>query len=341
MQMNKDKKIIGITMGDAAGIGAEVILKALKNITHRRQLKGANFLIIGDSSVIRRTGKALGFSIPLKLIDKPAAVDFSSLPVNLLDMKLRGISAIKPGRPVPACGRASIAYIKEAVGLAKKGRIDAVVTAPISKEMVGRTGLPITGHTEYLARLTRTKDFAMMLIGGGLRVVLVTTHLPLNKVSQSLTRAKIYRTIALANKFLKKYFNIASPRLGVAGFNPHSGEAGLLGREEIDKIEPAVKKARREKMKVSGPVPGDTLFYQAHNGKFDAVIAMYHDQGLIPLKMLAFEQGVNITLGLPFVRTSPDHGTAFDIAGKNLANPASMIEAIKLAVVLAKRHALR
>ncbi len=325
-------------MGDAAGIGAEVVLKALK-IARRQLVKGANFLLIGDSSVIKRAENRLGFSIPLKVIDKVKAIDFSSSPVNLLDMKLLGSSKIKPGRPVPICGRASIAYIKEAVRLAGEVRIDALVTAPISKEMVGRAGLPITGHTEYLARLTKTKDFAMMLIGGGLKVVLVTTHIPLNKVSRDLSSQKIYRTIKLADKFLKKYFNISSPRLGVAGFNPHSGEAGLIGREEVEKIEPAIKKARREKVKVTGPVPGDTLFYQAYNGKFDAVIAMYHDQGLIPLKMLAFEQGVNITLGLPFIRTSPDHGTAFDIAGKGLANPDSMIEAIKLAVVLAKRHA--
>jgi 4-hydroxythreonine-4-phosphate dehydrogenase len=329
-----NRVVIGITMGDASGIGAEVILKALVS---RRNWR-ANFLVIADNQILQKTKSRLGLAIPFKVIKKWQEMDFSSYRINLLDLNLLAGAKIKVGGPSAICGRASMGYIRKAVRLASEKRIDALVTAPISKEAFYLAGFPFRGHTELLARLTKTKDFAMMLLGGRLRVSLVTTHLPLSKVATSLTLRRIYQTVRLTNQFLREYLGIISPRLGVCGLNPHSGEGGFIGKEEVRLINPAIRRARREGIKVTGPVPADVIFFQAYNNKFDAIIAMYHDQGLIPLKMLAFEKGVNITLGLPFIRTSPDHGTAFDIAGKKPANPRSMIEAIKMAISLVKKR---
>lgn len=243
----------------------------------------------------------------------------------------------KPGMVNAACGRAAIEYIDEAVGLIKSGAADALVTAPISKEAINLAGFKWPGHTEYLAHLTKTKKFAMMLIGGPLRVVLATRHIALKDVSEKLNKTEIYDAIILAHAALKRYFRIKHPRIAVCALNPHSGEGGLFGSEEKRIIIPAIKKALPKVPGIIGPLPADSLFYDAYRGKFDAEIVMYHDQGLIPLKMIAKDTAVNITLGLPFVRTSPAHGTAFDIAGTNKANPSSMIEAIRLACRLATR----
>ncbi len=222
--------------------------------------------------------------------------------------------------------------IKKAVEILKKNKANAIVTAPVNKEAINKSGIPFQGHTEYLAEATNTKKFAMMLCGGPLKVTTVTRHVPLKKVSSTLTQAKIIEAVRLTDSGLKKYFGIKKPRIGVCALNPHCGEGGEIGREEQDMIMPAIKKIRRFIPEIHGPISGDVIFYMAYNGKLDAVISMYHDQGLVPLKMVAFEKGVNVTLGLPFIRTSPDHGTAYDIAGKGIANPCSMKEAIKLAV---------
>jgi len=222
--------------------------------------------------------------------------------------------------------------IQKAVDILKKGEAQALITAPVNKEAINKSGIPFQGHTEYLAKSTNTKKFAMMLCGGPLKVTTVTRHVPLKKVSGMLTRAKIIETVELTNAGLKKYFGIKNPRIGVCALNPHCGEGGKIGREEQDIIIPAIKKIRRFVPKIQGPISGDVIFYMAYNDKLDAVISMYHDQGLGPLKMTAFEKGVNVTLGLPFIRTSPDHGTAYDIAGKGIANSSSMKEAIKLAI---------
>jgi 4-hydroxythreonine-4-phosphate dehydrogenase len=217
------------------------------------------------------------------------------------------------------------------------GEFAALVTAPISKELIHRAGYRFNGQTELLAHLTKTKKFAMMLIGGPLRVALVTTHVPISRVPRAISRKKIVEVIELSAQFCTK-IGIHRPRIGVAGLNPHAGEGGLFGSEEKKIIAPAVRAASRKKIfEASGPWPADTLFHKAYNGAFDAVVAMYHDQGLAPLKMIAFDEGVNVTLGLPIIRTSPDHGTARDIAGKGIARPDSMIAAIHLAARLASK----
>lgn len=222
--------------------------------------------------------------------------------------------------------------IKKAAEILKKQKAQALVTAPVNKETINRSGIPFQGHTEYLAEASNTKKFAMMLCGGPLKVTTVTRHVPLKKVSEILTQAKIIDAVKLTDFALKRYFGIKKPKIGVCALNPHCGEGGKIGNEEQIIIIPAVKKIRRLAPGVLGPISGDIIFYMAFHGKLDAVISMYHDQGLGPLKMLAFEKGVNVTLGLPFIRTSPDHGTAYDIAGRGIADPSSMKEAIKLAV---------
>lgn len=228
--------------------------------------------------------------------------------------------------------------IKKAVDILKKTKTAALVTAPVNKEAISRSGIPFHGHTEYLAKATSTKKFAMMLCGGPLKVAIVTRHVPLKKVSGILTQAKIIETAELTASGLKKYFGVKEPRIGVCALNPHCGEGGKIGREEQDMIIPAIRKIRSFVPGIQGPISGDVIFYMAYSGKLDAVVSMYHDQGLGPLKMIAFEKGVNVTLGLPFVRTSPDHGTAYDIAGKGIANPSSMKEAIKLAVKMCLKN---
>ncbi|MDP8236117.1 MAG: 4-hydroxythreonine-4-phosphate dehydrogenase PdxA [Candidatus Erginobacter occultus] len=239
-----------------------------------------------------------------------------------------------PGKIDPAWARAAMEAVARGVELVMDGTADGLVTAPLNKEGIRRAGYPFQGHTDYLASLTGGADCRMMLSGGGIRVVLATVHVPLKEVSGLLSREGIVRTILLAREAMVR-FGIARPRIAVAGLNPHAGEGGLFGNEEDKLISPAVAECRGQGMDVSGPLPPDTLFYQLARGRFDVAVVMYHDQGLIPLKMVAFETGVNITLGLPIVRTSPDHGTAYDIAGQGIADPASMIEALKVASRLA------
>ena len=231
-----------------------------------------------------------------------------------------------------------MAYIKEAVCMAMAGDVDAIVTGPISKEAINRAGYNFHGHTEFLAHLTKTKDYAMMLAGSSLKVILVTIHESIKNVPGLLTTEKVFKTIKITDNTFKRYFGLKKPRIAVAALNPHAGEGGLFGNEEKRIILPAIQKARRLGINASDPLPPDTLFYRAvKNSKFDCVVCMYHDQGLIPLKLLHFENGVNVTLGLPIIRTSVDHGTAYDIAWKGIANPASMKAAIKMAVEMVKR----
>jgi 4-hydroxythreonine-4-phosphate dehydrogenase len=222
--------------------------------------------------------------------------------------------------------------IEKAVGILKKRQAHGLVTGPVNKSKIAYSGIPFKGHTEYLAEITHTEKYAMMLCGGSLRVTTVTRHIPFKEVPLSLNKGTIIDAIILTEHALKKHFGIQRPKIGVCGLNPHCGEGGKIGDEEEKIIKPAVNSLKRRVPRICGPISGDIIFHMAYNGKLDAVISMYHDQGLGPLKMVAFEKGVNVTLGLPFVRTSPDHGTAYDIAGKGIANPGSMKEAIKLAV---------
>ncbi|MBI3755076.1 MAG: 4-hydroxythreonine-4-phosphate dehydrogenase PdxA [Deltaproteobacteria bacterium] len=315
------KPTIAITMGDPTGVGPEVILKAVSDKNIRRL---CNPVIIGDEAVLKHLILNLKFKISnLKFINLS----------NLTPKKL------KPGKPDKTCAKAMMAYIREAVRMALNGDVDAIVTGPISKEAINKAGYHFHGHTEFLAHLTNTKDFRMMLAGSALKVILVTIHESIKNVPRLLTKENVFMTIKIANESFKKYFGIKRPRIAVAALNPHAGEAGLFGSEEKRIIMPAIKKARQMGINASDPLPPDTLFYRAvKNKEFDCVVCMYHDQGLIPLKLLHFEDGVNVTLGLPIIRTSVDHGTAYDIAWKGIANPASMKAAIKMAVEMAKKR---
>ena len=311
------KPIIGISMGDPSGVGSEVILKAVKSSAISRLCK---IVIIGDSFVF---SKIRAF--------KPARRK-----CELIDLKNVPCRNFSFGKITPAYGKASIEYLDCALGLISNGSIDCLVTGPISKEAINLAGYKYGGHTEYFKAKTSAKKIAMMFAVEKLKVTLVTRHLSLKDAIHKLSCDNIFDAISLTYLSLRKQFGIKNPKVAVCALNPHAGESGLLGDEEIKIIKPAIKKARKKYRNIFGPYPCDTIFYEAMQNKYDAVIAMYHDQGLIPLKTLFFKKSVNVTLGLSFVRTSPCHGTAFDIAGKNMADPTSMVEAIKLAVHLAK-----
>lgn len=329
------KPIVAITMGDPAGVGPEVILKALKRPEVRKVCQP---LIIGDLGVLQFTQRREAKQ-PLRLIrwqiGQPLPRRQDTLPILSITKLSRKDS--RPGYPSRACGEAAYRYITTAVELILGKTADALATAPISKRVLHLAGHPYPGHTEMLAEMTRTKECRMMLLGKKLKVVLVTVHLPLSEVSKAITRIKVRSTLMLTHKALREYFGISRPRIAVAGLNPHAGEEGIFGLEEKKVIYPAVMDARQQGVRAYGPFAADSLFYQAARGDYDSVVCMYHDQGLGPLKLLHFVDGVNLTLGLPIVRTSADHGTAYDIAGKNKANGSSMTEAILLASKLMRR----
>lgn len=241
------------------------------------------------------------------------------------------------GRVSAAAGKASVEYVEKAIDMALRGEIDAIVTCPISKEAIHKAGYRYQGHTEILAKRTKTKNYAMLFVAKPFWVMLVTIHIPLKEVSRQLKKSEVLRIIKLAQATLIKA-GVKQPRIGVAGLNPHAGENGILGKEEITIIAPAVAAAKKAGIDVTGPISPDAIFNQAKDGKFDLVVAMYHDQGLIPLKLLSFNKSVNVTIGLPIIRTSVDHGTGFNIAGKGMANEQSLIEAIKVAVHFAKNR---
>lgn len=311
------KPIIGITMGDPNGIGAEVIVKALL-CSEIQDLCVP--LLFGDIKIVEQAKKLVGVTNEINII-------------NVTNLEKESLS---PGRPNKKAGEASLLYIKEAVRFALEGKIAAIVTAPISKESIHLAGARYPGHTEMLQELTGAKRVAMMFEGRKFRVVLVTIHCALSEVPQLINEEKVLSIIELTYESLIELFRIPEPRIVVSALNPHAGEAGAFGSEERHHIIPAIQRAKEKGINVTGPMPADTLFYYAALGKWDAVVAMYHDQGLIPFKMLSFDDGVNLTLGLPIIRTSPDHGTAYDIAWKGKANPSSMISAINVAVRLTK-----
>ncbi|MDD5644686.1 MAG: 4-hydroxythreonine-4-phosphate dehydrogenase PdxA [bacterium] len=321
-----EKPVIAFTMGDPSGIGPEICAKAALS---KKVLSVCRPVILGDPSIIRKAADLIHRKICI--IDNPHSKNTGKKICVLPAVKHKGrlrISGVSA-----ASGFSAMKCIDIALRYAGEGKISGFVTAPINKEAIKRAGFDFPGHTEYLAERTGTSDFAMMLIGGNIRVALVTTHLPLGKVAGSITVKDIYRKILVLNKGMQK-MGFKNPRIAVCGLNPHAGENGRFGSEEQKFIMPAVAKARKRNINCLGPFPADTIFYFANKKKYDAVLAMYHDQGLIPVKMLGFENGVNITLGLPFVRTSPDHGTAFDIAWKNKASSKSMEAAAVLAARL-------
>lgn len=326
---------IGITLGDPAGIGPEVALKALRDPALREL---ADFAVFGPSFV---AWTGLGGAVPSFIRDVREYASWDGRldggPV-LLRLPAADLGALPRGRPSPEGGEASVAFILAAVGAARAGHIDAIVTGPISKEAVRMAGYPWPGHTELLAEKFAADEVAMMFAGGAIRTVLVTIHLPLAEAIRSLSSEKILAAMRLADAALKRDFGLELPRLGVCGLNPHAGEAGRFGHEEREIIGPAVEEAKGQGICAFGPLPADTAFQQALQGKYDLVVAMYHDQGLIAVKTVAFEESVNVTLGLPIVRTSVDHGTAYDIAGRGEANPESMKQALRLAAEMVRRR---
>ena len=327
------KPIIGVTMGDPAGIGPEICARALT--TPEVQMV-ANCIVIGDRKAMRQGLKVAKIpNIEINPVKKVAEAKFVRGTIDVLDLKNIEVSRLKIGQVSRAAGKASIEYIERAIRLAMDGKIDAITTAPINKEAIHKAGYKFQGHTEILAARTKAKDYAMMFVSDTLWIMLATTHLALRDVSKNLDKKKILKTIKLAHETLFR-LREKKPRIGVAGLNPHAGEAGIFGDEEIKIIKPAVDEARKLGINVKGPVSPDAVFYLANIGMFDIVVAMYHDQGLIPLKLLSFNKSVNVTVGLPIIRTSVDHGTGFDIAGKGWANPHSLIEAIKVAAHFAK-----
>ncbi|MFH1646022.1 MAG: 4-hydroxythreonine-4-phosphate dehydrogenase PdxA [Candidatus Omnitrophota bacterium] len=327
--MKLNKIVLCLTMGYPAGIGPEILVSALASPAIR---KLANFLIIGDAFVFEKACRIIKKKIDYKIVTTDEQIDFllnSVLFYDLGNVEKRGFSF---GKIDKSYGKASIEYIAKAVNLIQTKKAHNLVTAPINKFAAKESGFKYPGHTEYLTALTHTKDYAMMLAGGPLRVVLATIHIPLKNVPTQLSKEKILQLIILTNNSLKKQFKIRKPKIAVCALNPHAGENGLMGSEDKNIIAPAVESAKAHRIKVEGPYPADAIFYDAYKGKYDAVICMYHDQGLVPLKMIARDTSVNITLGLPFIRTSPGHGTALDIAGKGTASADSMKQAIKAAV---------
>jgi 4-hydroxythreonine-4-phosphate dehydrogenase len=319
-------------MGDPAGIGPEICAKAL---TAPEIQMVANCLVIGDRKAMRQGLKVAKIpNIEINPIKKISEAKFIRGTIDVFD--LNNVSPrLKIGQVSRAAGKAAFEYIDKAIRLARDGKIDAITTAPINKEAIHKAGHRFQGHTEILAARTKAKNYAMLFVSDTLWIMLVTTHLPLRDVSKNLDKKKILRTIKLAHETLFK-LREKKPRIGVAGLNPHAGEAGIFGDEEIKIIKPAVDEARKLGINVKGPISPDAIFYLANIGMFDLVVAMYHDQGLIPLKLLSFNKSVNVTVGLPIIRTSVDHGTGFDIAGKGWAKPQSLIEAIKVAAHFAR-----
>lgn len=307
-------------MGDPIGVGPEIILKTVASPKVKRL---CNPVIFGDERVLEYASSKF----------KVQGSKFKIINLSQLDP-----GRLKTGRPDKACSQAMMAYIEEAVHRAMDGGIDALVTGPINKEAINRAGFHFPGHTEFLAYLTKTKDFCMMLAGKGLKVTLVTIHESMKRVPGLITGERVFKTIMITDDALKGYFGLKRPRIAVSGLNPHAGEGGLFGHEEREVILPAIKRAKGLGIDASGPYPPDTIFYRTVRGKeFDVVVCMYHDQGLIPLKLLHFKDGVNVTLGLPIIRTSPDHGTGYNIAWKGIASPGSMIYAIETAVGMVRR----
>ena len=323
------KPVVAVTMGDPSGIGPEVVGKAARNPAVRRACR---VVIVGDGPSLERA------RAPRWPVQETETAPGTDAAVRVEPVTRLNPSAGRPGRPTRSGGEASYRYILRAVDLVRIGAADAMATAPISKKALNDAGHAWPGHTELLADLTRTRDVRMMLYGRRLKVVLVTVHLPLTEVAAALTRGRVRTTIDVTDRALRQWFGVDRPRLAVAALNPHGGEDGMFGQEERRVIRPAVRDCANRGMNVTGPVPADSLFHRAAAGEYDAVVCMYHDQGLGPFKLLHFTDGVNLTLGLPLIRTSVDHGTAYDIAGKGVADARSMKQAILLAAELAGRR---
>ena len=335
-------------MGDPAGVGPEVVLKALRNTD---PTSGERYVVLGDKRVLDRTAGQLGLNVPWEIVSSAGELAGAKSGLVLFDF-----NNVPPGlkaRPSVGGGHASLDYIHGAIDMALAGQADAVATAPVNKIALALAGCEQPGHTEIFAERTATRDFVMMLATPScgasadgeschactpLRVVLATTHIALRNVFAQLTAERIATTIRVTARGLRELFGIEQPRIAVAALNPHAGDGGRFGSEESEIIAPAIESANAEGITCTGPIPPDTVFHRALAGQFDAVVVMYHDQGLIPIKTFFFDMAVNVTLGLPVIRTSADHGTAYDIAGKGEAGGGSMFEAIRMAAQIARRR---
>ncbi|MBI4530189.1 MAG: 4-hydroxythreonine-4-phosphate dehydrogenase PdxA [Candidatus Latescibacteria bacterium] len=329
------RSILALTMGDVAGVGPEIIAKAVVSGEVESLCVP---VVVGDVDHLHRAFEMLGTRRAIWRIEDPSEVRLDEGGVYVIEVPEVDVKGVRIGCVDSRAGDAAVKFVQRATKLAITGRVDGIVTAPLNKEAINVAGYRYAGHTELLADLTGTQSYRMMLVVEGLRAIHVTAHVALRAVFNLLTVERIVETVALSQQAMKS-LGVDMPRIAIAGLNPHSGEGGLFGDEEIRIIGPAVERGQALGWNVTGPIPPDTLFYRARRGEFDCVVVMYHDQGHIPLKMAGFDRGVNVTLGLPIVRTSPDHGTAFDIAGKGVARPESMIEAIRVATQLASFRA--
>lgn len=341
--MSTKKPVLAVTMGDPAGIGPEIIVKALQN---EKLYEICTPVVVADVNVMQKAvSEIVKSDAVINVVSEPREAKAELGTIDVFELQGLELDGFKLGELDPRCGNAAFQSVKTAIELALAGRVDGTVTAPLNKAAIHLAGHHYDGHTEIYAKLTGSKKYSMMLADGNLRVVHVTTHIPLVKVSEALTVERIVDVIRLGHNACRN-LKIKEPRIAVAGFNPHAGENGIFGTEEQTVIEPAVEKAREEGIDAQGPFPPDTVFCKAAGGGFDLVVAMYHDQGHIPLKILSFiyddatgtwsgMTGVNVTLGLPIIRSSVDHGTAFENAGKNVASEQSMINAIEYAAMLA------
>lgn len=329
--MTNDRPIIAISMGDPAGVGPEVTAKAL---AHAELWASSRPLVVGDLATMQRAAQVVGADLAFRAIADPAEAQYDPAAPDVLD--LANVSAaIEPGQVSAAAGRAAVDYIERAVALVQAGQADAMATGPINKAALKLAKVPYIGHTELIADLLGDPPCTTMLATGELRVVHVTRHVSLAEVAALITKENVLDTIRLTDAGLKQ-MGIARPRIAVAALNPHGGDDGLMGREELDAIGPAVETALAEGIAADGPIPADSVFFRAIRGEFDVVVAMFHDQGHIPIKTHGFERSITVTLGLPLIRTSVDHGTAFDIAWQGIASDESMVEAVRLAAQLVR-----
>lgn len=340
MNLGDPKKypLIGVTMGDPAGVGPEIILKAVSESVVSSVCRP---VVIGDPNVLKTAAKVLEWRGKIVSISDPSETDFISEKLYVLCPESLDEGSFVPGSPTVQGGRASAMFIEQAVSLALEGKLQGIATCPINKAMLNMAGYHYQGHTQMIAKLTGCTSYAMMLAGSKLRVSLVTIHVPLAEVPTLISRESVFSTISITYKALVQDFAFAKPSLAVAALNPHGGEGGLFGHEEMHFIRPAVRRAQSLGLSVHGPFPADTVFWRAVQGEFDAVVAMYHDQGLGPLKTIHFNDAVNVTLGLPIVRTSVDHGTAYDLAGTGKANHASLVSALNMAAMIARNRQMQ
>ncbi|MGQ9637757.1 MAG: 4-hydroxythreonine-4-phosphate dehydrogenase PdxA [Thermodesulfobacteriota bacterium] len=340
--MNRDKPILGISVGDPAGIGPEITVKAL---SFAEIYEICHPLVVAEAEMVKEAIKFSKLDLRIHPVSSPKEGFYQFGTIDLLDLKNIDGKSIKHKTISADYGRASFEYLRKVIDLAMAKEIDATVTGPISKEAINLAGFHYSGHTEIYADLTHTKDYAMMLVHQNFRVIHVSTHVSLREACDRVKKERVYRVIRLGYNTLKR-LGIKEPRIAVAGLNPHAGEGGLFGREEIEEIIPAIQEAQKQGLNIEGPIPPDTVFSKMRGGKYDLVVVMYHDQGHIPTKLIGFQydhktntwgsiSGVNITCGLPIIRVSVDHGTAFGKAGEGRANPESMIQAIKIAAKLA------